>query len=363
MRVGILGLGAVSTQYLSTVRRLRVLELTAVADRTPEKAERVAQAESVRAVGVDELLEGGGVDLVINLTVPSAHAALSARALEAGVSVYSEKPIAATRADADALLALARRTGARLGCAPDTVLGTGVQTARAAIDAGAIGRPVAASAAMLIPGHEYWHPNPEYFYRQGGGPLLDRGPYQITALLHLLGPVVEVVGMSSRPKQKRVVHSGPQAGRSFPVNVDTHVTGSLRHLGGAVSTLAMSFDVVATRASHIEVYGEHASLVVPDPNAFTGHVLRRVLGGGEWELLPVTAGYRNASRGIGAADLAASAPGVERAAADIAAHALDVALSVLDSARDGVAVAVRSAFRIPDPVPLSDAPGGLVGVR
>jgi Predicted dehydrogenases and related proteins len=359
MKVGVLGLGDVSRQYLDTIRRLRVLTLVAVADRTPAKAEAIAQAEGVSAVSIDRLLGGGVADLVINLTPPTAHAELTARALAAGVSVYSEKPLAVTREDADELIALAARTGARLACAPDTVLGTGVQTARAAVDAGRIGRPVAATATMLVPGHEHWHPNPAFFYREGGGPLLDRGPYELTTLLHLLGPVVEVVGMSARPRRTRVALAGPRAGAAFPVEVDTHVTGSLRHRDGAVSTIVMSFDVVATRASHIEVHGERASLIVPSPNAFSGHVLRRALGEDGWELLPVGAGYRDASRGYGAADLATTAPGAERASADIARHALDVALSLLESARDGGMVPTRTSFRAPDPLPLSDAPGGL----
>lgn len=182
------------------------------------------------------------------------------------------------------MLAAARETGLRVGCAPDTVLGTGTQTARKAVDDGLIGRPVAATAFMTGAGHERWHPDPEFYYRPGGGPLLDMGPYYLSALVHLLGPVVRATGASSRPRARRTIGSGPRAGHTFPVEVDTHITGVLEHASGALSTLVMSFDVRAARLPRVEVHGTDASLSVPDPNNFEGAV--EIHRGDGWEALP-----------------------------------------------------------------------------
>lgn len=356
MTVGIIGLGNVSRQYLATLARLDILELAAVADRDESRATHVAGELGVRAESVDRLLVDADIDLVINLTVPAAHAEVTRRAIDAGKSVFSEKPLATNLPAAKELVESARRSGVRLGCAPDTVLGTGVQTARRAVDDGVIGRPVAATASMLIPGHEHWHPNPDFFYQPGAGPLLDRGPYEITTLLTLLGPVIEVIGMSSRPRTSRTVRSGDRSGQTFPVAVDTHVTGSLRHASGVVSTIIMSFDAVGTRSSHVEIHGTDASLIVPNPNKFDGDVQLRRLGDPDWSVLPVSAGYEGAARGYGAADLAATAPGEERASGRLALHALDVMLSVLRSSEIGRVLPLSTTCERPAPVPLGAMP-------
>ena len=199
------------------------------------------------------------------------------------------------------------RAGVRLGCAPDTVLGTGTQTARAAIDAGLIGRPFAATAVMVTPGHERWHPNPDFYYRAGGGPLLDMGPYYVAALIHLLGPVRSVIGAAGRPRAERVIATGPRAGERIPVEVDTHVTGILEHDGGALSTLTTSFDGIATTAAPIEVHGERGTLAVPDPNRFAGDVRLAALDGAPgWQRLEPSAGYVDAARGVGLLDFVAA---------------------------------------------------------
>lgn len=356
--VGIVGCGFISTTYVETLSRFADVSLVAAADSDPDRAATlVGSAPGVRALSVAELVAAEDVDLVLNLTVPAAHAAVSRQALDAGRTVYSEKPLAGNREDARALLAAARATGVRLGCAPDTVLGTGIQTARAALDAGLLGRPVAATAVMATPGHERWHPNPDFYYQPGGGPVLDMGPYYVTALVTLLGPVVSALGASSRSRDLRRIGSGGRAGELVGVGVDTHVTGVLTHVSGALSTLVLSFDVAGTRASTIEVHGEDASMVVPDPNEFSGEVWLREVGAAKWRLVPESAGYRYASRGYGVVDLVRTPAGAEpRAGGALAAHVLDVLLSLLEAARTHTAVPVRSTCERPRPVPLGELP-------
>ena len=358
LRVGIVGLGAISGQYLSTFTRLDAVRLVAVADLDAARAEVVAAEQGVRALTVDELTTDPDVDLVLNLTTPAAHAEIALRAIAAGKDVYGEKPLAATLEDAGTILKAGRAAGVRVGCAPDTVLGTGVQTARRAIDDGAIGEPVAATAIMMTPGHERWHPNPDFYYQPGGGPLLDMGPYYVTTLVTLLGPVASVVGVASHTRTTRVIGSGPRQGQEVPVDVDTHVTGVLRHESGALSTLVMSFDSVATRAANIEVHGQAGSLVVPDPNTFDGDVQLHELGGA-WRTLPPSAGYRDAARGYGLADLAVTPRGtLPRANGDLAYHVLDVMTGLLAAADTGAEVTVESTCDRPAPVLLSDGPDG-----
>ncbi|MEU4361098.1 Gfo/Idh/MocA family oxidoreductase [Promicromonospora sp. NPDC023987] len=360
LKVGIVGLGAISGAYLATFERLEAVRLVAVADLDPARAASVAAERGVRAQTVDELTTDPDVDLVLNLTTPAAHAEIALRAIAAGKAVYGEKPLAVTLDDARAVLEAGRTAGVRVGCAPDTVLGTGVQTARKAVDDGAIGEPVAATAIMVTPGHERWHPNPDFYYRSGGGPLLDMGPYYVTTLVTLLGPVVSVVGAASHTRATREIGSGDRAGQVIPVDVDTHVTGVLRHASGVLSTLVMSFDSVATRASQIEVHGQAGSLVVPDPNRFDGDVQLHELGG-TWRTLPPGAGYRDAARGYGVADLAATPPGVAaRANGEVAYHVLDIMTALLAAADTGTTVSVRSTCDRPAPVPLSAAPAAHV---
>ncbi|MET8824440.1 Gfo/Idh/MocA family oxidoreductase [Streptomyces sp. NPDC004610] len=354
LRVGIVGAGKISGAYLATLDKLTSVRLTAVTDLDRDRARSLAaQAGGGVAVAADvgELVARDDVDAVLNLTVPAAHAEVALAALAAGKHVYGEKPLAADRKEADAVLAAAREAGLRVGCAPDTVLGTATQTARRAVDDGLIGTPVSATAFMTSAGHEKWHPDPEFYYRPGGGPLLDMGPYYLSALVHLLGPVVKVTGAASRPRAERTIGSGPRAGHTFPVEVDTHITGVLEHADGALSTLIMSFDVRAARLPRIEVHGTAASLSVPDPNGFDGPV--EIHRGDGWQPLPVAAGYRGAGRGTGLADLAGAleAGRPHRASAELAAHVLDVMLTLLDAAGEGRALPVTSTCERPDLVP------------
>jgi predicted dehydrogenase len=359
LTVGLVGCGAISDAYLSTFDRLAAVRVAAAADLDPARAARVAAAHpGITGSTVDDLLADDRIDLVLNLTTPAAHADVALAALAAGKHVYGEKPLTATLVEADTVLAAAERAGLRVGCAPDTVLGTGVQTARHAVDTGLIGTPVAATAFMMSPGHEGWHPDPEFYYRPGGGPLLDMGPYYLSALVHLLGPVTRVTGASSRARAERVIGSGPRAGTRFPVEVDTHVTGVLEHAGGALSTVVLSFDVPASRLPRIEVYGTEGSLSVTDPNAFDGPVELWRPADGTWASLAPAAGHPGASRGYGVADLAVAlaAGRPHRASADLAYHVLDIMQSLLDAADSHTSVAVTSTCRRPDLVPLGTPP-------
>lgn len=355
LKVGIIGCGAIIAQYLTNFRKLQDLELVAVADLDPARAQAVAeQYDGVRAVSVDELLAADDVELVLNLTIPAAHADVALKAIAAGKSVYGEKPLAATTAEARTVLEAARKAGVVVGCAPDTVLGTGIQTARKAIDDGLIGAPISASATMVTPGHERWHPNPDFYYQPGGGPLLDMGPYYVTALVTLLGPVVSVTGAASHTRSERTIGSGPRQGEKVPVAIDSHVTGVLTHASGALSTLFMSFDAVKSKSPNIEIHGEHGSLVVPDPNHFDGEVQLFPLGADAWETLPVSAGYVDSGRGFGIADLAATPEGAEpRAGGTLAFHVLEVMESVLESAHTGTAIRISSTVERPAGVELT----------
>lgn len=357
LNVGIVGLGAISGQYLQTFASLDTVRVVAVADMVAARAEEVAAELGVRALSVDELVADPEVDLVLNLTIPAAHAEIARKAIANGKATYGEKPLAASLDDAREIVDAAHRAGVALGCAPDTVLGTGVQTARKAIDDGLIGHPVAATATMVTPGHERWHPNPDFYYLRGGGPLLDMGPYYVSALVTLLGPIESVVGSASRSRDSRTIGSGPRAGETVPVEIFTHVTGVLRHTSGALSTIVMSFDTVATHAANIEVHGDQGSMRVPDPNGFSGDVQVHPLDG-EWTTLEPSAGYVGAGRGFGVADLAAAEPGSGgRANGDVALHVLDVMTSLLEAAESGRTVHVTSTCERPAPVPLSEAPG------
>jgi predicted dehydrogenase len=291
---------------------------------------------------------------VLTLTTPAAHAEIALAAIRAGKQVYGEKPLAMTLAEGRSILSAATHAGCTVGSAPDTVLGTGIQTARAAIDDGLIGRPVAASAVMNSGGHESWHPNPDFYYRAGGGPLFDMGPYYITALIHLLGPVRSVTGAGSRPHEQRTIRSGPRAGETVPVSVDTHVTGVLKHVDGALSTITMSFDSVATMASPLEVHGADGSLIIGDPNTFDGAVRVHRRGDGGLHLLDPLAGYADGARGIGLLDqILAPARTPARANVALALHVLDVMESLQRSAAAGRRIDLTTDAQRPAPVPLT----------
>jgi predicted dehydrogenase len=357
MRIGVVGAGNISGEYLRTLSKMPHVRPTQVATRNVEKARAaVARFPDIRATSVSALIASDEVDLVLNLTTPEAHLEISQAAIAAGKHLYTEKPLAMTTAEARSILGAASAAGVRVGCAPDTVLGTGIQTARVCVENGDIGTPITATAFMTTPGHERWHPDPEFYYRPGGGPLLDMGPYYLTSLLLMLGPARRVTGLSATSSRTRTIGSGPRAGTTFPVEVATHVTGVLEHEGGALSTLMMSFDVWESTLPEIEVYGTEGTLSVPDPNSFTGDVRVCRAGDSTWDDVPVLGGYPGGARGIGVADMArAIATGTpHRASAELAYHVLDVMESLLAAAESGSSNQVDSSFERPDPVPADE---------
>lgn len=356
-RIGVVGLGVISRAYLDTLLGHPTVRVTAVADLDATRSAAVAaELPDARALTVEELLSSPDVDTVLNLTVPAAHAEIALGAIAHGKNVYGEKPLAATFAAAQAVMEAAEKAGVGVGCAPDTVLGTGVQTARAALEAGSIGRPQFASAVMVTPGHERWHPHPDFYYTAGGGPLLDMGPYYLASLVHLLGPVRAVIGAAGRLRTERVIGSGPRAGERIPVEVDSHVSGVLEHAGGALTTITTSFDGVATTAAPVEVHGETGTLTVPDPNHFDGEVRLFELGGTQWRTLPPSAGYVDGTRGLGLLDfLTADARRAPRASGDLALHVLETMTALLRSSAEGRRIELTTSAPPPVLVPLTAA--------
>jgi predicted dehydrogenase len=354
-RIGIIGCGNISPAYFRGCRGFPNLELAACADLDAGRARARAQEFGVpRACAPSELLADPEIRIVVNLTVPRAHAEVNLAAIRAGKNVHCEKPLAVTREDGRRTVAAARERGVRLGCAPDTFLGGGLQTCRKLIDDGAIGRPIGAAAFMTCHGHESWHPAPEFYYDQGGGPMLDMGPYYLTALVHLMGPIRRATGSTRVTFPERVVTSEPRRGARIPVKVPTHVAGILDFESGAVGTILMSFDVWAANLPRIEIYGTEGSLDVPDPNTFKGPV--RLWREGRWAEVPLS--HSDAvSRGIGVADLAHAIIGgrPHRASGDLAYHVLDVMEAIEDSSRTGRRIDIESRCDRPAALPV----GGL----
>ncbi|MET0303674.1 MAG: Gfo/Idh/MocA family oxidoreductase [Microbacteriaceae bacterium] len=359
LNIGIVGAGVISGAYLAALPALPGVEIVAVADLDLERAAAVAAEHGIRAMSVDELLADEGVDLVLNLTIPAAHAEVALAAIAAGKHVYGEKPLALDVAEARQVLDAARERGVVVGSAPDTVLGTGIQTARALLDAGAVGEPVAASVNWLSAGHESWHPNPDFYYQPGGGPLLDMGPYYLSALVTLFGPVARVSGATVRSDRDRVIGSGPRAGSPVPVDVETHITATVEHANGVVASVTVSFEVRASRAPLFEVYGTEGSLAVPDPNQFSRPVEIWHRDRPEWVEAPASAGYVDAGRGIGVADLAGSlATGTRpaRASGELGLHVLEVMEAILVAGREHRVVDIASTVERPEVVDLGADP-------
>jgi predicted dehydrogenase len=326
MRVGLLGCGDIAEQYVRGMAQFPQVELVAAADRDVERAHERAATWGVRGLAPEELLADADVELVVNLTPPLAHVETTRAAFEAGKHVYSEKPLAVTVEDGRALVALARERGLGLGCAPDTFLGSALETARDALPQ--LGTPLAAQAFVGDRGPEHWHPAPAAYYQPGAGPLFSLGPYYLTALVQLLGRIAEARGFATRPFAERALPDG----RTVPTAIETTYAGSLRFASGAIGTLVASYDVQRHRVPPIEVYGSEATLSLPDPNLFDGPVL---LGrGGVWEELPVTHSAGR-GRGIGVADLvdALAAGRPPRASGEQALHVLDAMCALQEGGR------------------------------
>ena len=351
--IGIIGCGVISTAYLKAAQRFPILDIKAVADMRSETAEKRGAEFGVPGMRVDQLLKRDDIEIVVNLTVPLAHTDVSLAVLNAGKHVHSEKPLGVNLTEAGKVMDLAAQKNLRVGCAPDTFLGGGHQTARKLIDDGAIGTPVAGTAFFMCPGHERWHPAPGFYYLRGGGPMLDMGPYYITDLVQLLGPVAGVMGSTTRPKSERLVTSEPMKGALIPVEVATHVAGTLEFESGAVVSIAMSFDVPKHGHAPIEIYGDKGSILVPDPNRFGGEV-RVAKTGGEWEAMPLTHGHVEGEfRSIGVADMATAlvANRPHRASGALAFHVLEVTEAFQTSSDEGRRVKIQNRIERPAMMP------------
>ena len=360
LRIGVIGVGVISAQYFAAFPRLENIRVAAVADLDIARAKAVGGEQGVPGMSVDELLAAEDVDAVLNLTIPAAHVEVGSRVLNAGKHLYAEKPLALSVPEGRPLLELAEKVGLRVGSAPDTVLGTGVQTARQLLDEGAIGEPVSAVAAWGSPGHERWHPAPAFYYQAGGGPLLDMGPYYLTALVTLLGPVERVTGVGRRSARVRTIATGPNAGTEMPVNIDTTVSAILEHADGAISTVMLSFDTWATRAPVplFELHGTAGTIAVPDPNRFEDPVNVFSAESAEWRTAPPSGGYVEAARGYGLADMARAieTDRPHRASGDLALHVLEIMDAVAASSEQRSSVALETTVPRPEAVPEGATP-------
>src|SRR5579862_9056442 len=291
LRIGIVGCGNISGIYFKNLNSYRSTEVVACGDLDVDRAKRVGAEYGVVGMSSAELLARDDVDLVLNLTIPKAHASVALQALDAGKHVYNEKPLAVTREDGLRILQVAEAKGLRVGCAPDTFLGAGLQTCRALIDQGVIGEPVAAHAFMLCHGHEGWHPSPEFYYEEGGGPMLDMGPYYLTALVNLMGPVKRISGSTRITFPLRTIRSEPKRGEVVEVETPTHIAGIMDFANGAIGEITTSFDVWHSKLPCISIYGTEGSMIVPDPNGFGGEILVRGKADTDWKSMPLTHGF------------------------------------------------------------------------
>jgi len=353
-RVGIIGCGNISNAYFQHTKPFSdYIKIVACADIDVARAKAKAAEHGLgEGCAVEELLADPAIDMVLNLTIPGVHAAVNLQALKAGKHAYTEKPFALNYKEGLKTLKEAQKRKLRLGCAPDTVLGGGIQTCRKLIDDGAIGKPFGATANMLCPGHESWHPNPDFFYQPGGGPLFDMGPYYLTSLVTMLGPVKNVSASAMTTYKERVIASQPLAGQKIKVRTPTHLCGVLGFVQGAVATVTMSFDTWAHNLPMLEIYGTEGSIQCPDPNTFGGEVKLWTKSKREWVSVPLTHSSEN-GRGIGMADLADAIVHRRepRASGELGLHIVEVMESFHTSSKAGRRIALKSKVRQPAALP------------
>lgn len=352
VKIGFIGCGNISTQYLEAAKQFPVLETVAVADLDMSRAQAQAEKFGVpRACGVEELLADDSIELVVNLTIPLVHAKVSLQVIEAGKHVYSEKPLTVTTEEGKRVLAAANAKGVRVGNAPDTFLGTSHQACRALIESGAIGRPVAATAFMICPGHESWHPDPEFYYKLGGGPMFDMGPYYLTALINMLGPITRVSGEAGIQIDPRTITSDPKKGQTIKVDTPDHVAGTLRFADGCIGTIITSF--AGRFATHddknpITIYGTAGTLKVPDPNNFDGPVFLRRNDDEDFQEVEIKHTHPN-GRSVGVADMATAfrSGRDHRANERMAFCVVEAMQGLLESSEQGRHIAVSAEFQKP----------------
>lgn len=348
--VGFIGTGMISATYLENLCSFPDIRVEILGDMDAERAAAQAAAHGVSASGTPEdVLAHPGVEIIVNLTIPAAHVPVSMAAIQAGKHVWSEKPIGIDRESARELLAAADAAGLRVGTAPDTVLGPGVQTARRAIERGEIGVPLSAQTAVEFIGPDIFHPNPDFLFARGAGPLIDMGPYYLSTLISIFGSVERVAAVGLKAQENRVVQAGERAGESFPVEVPTHVQAITQFEQGATGQSVFSFDSPLSRMGVVEIMGTEGTLVIPDPNTFGGEVRvcdrptrENVLNGPAWRT--IESSEPNAGRGLGVLDMArAIRAGSEHIATGVLGyHVLDALLSFEESVASGEFVRVGS---------------------
>jgi predicted dehydrogenase len=350
--VGIVGAGNISNTYLENLNSFPDTTVVGVADLFPEAAQRQAERYGVGRSGtVESLLADDDVDIVVNLTTPNAHAEVASLAISAGKHVWNEKPLTVDRESAQALLKQADAAGVRIGGAPDTFLGSGLQHTRRLLEQGIIGTPLTALVLMQSLGPESWHPNPAFFFASGAGPLFDMGPYYLTAVAQIFGPVASLAATGSRARETRVVGSGPRAGEQITVSVPTHVSVLARYASGQSAVMIFSFDS-AERRTVIEVNGSGGTAAFPDPNRFDGDVvLRRAQPDQPPEVL--TGPPQVSSRGTGVLEMARAirAGRPHRASGELAYHVLDTMISIEEAITSSSFVSVHSTFTLQPPLP------------
>jgi len=369
--VGIIGCGNISAAYLRLAPLFADIEIGGVADLNPEAAAARGAEFGVAVHDVAGLLAAADIDIVVNLTVPDAHYPLTRRILQAGKHAYSEKPLVLTLQEGEALRALAAEKGLRVGAAPDTFLGGAHQQARSLIDAGKIGKVVAGTAHVMSHGMEHWHPNPDFFFQPGGGPVLDIGPYYVTNLVQLIGPARRVAALASAATPTRLITSEPRRGEIIPVETPTNIHALIEFANGATITLSASWDVWAHRHAAMELYGTEGSLFLPDPNFFGGSI---EIAGQDGEIGAVSpwdhplgianqdggrANYRTA--GLAEMAQAIKAGRAHRCNLDLAIHAVDVMTSILKSGETGAFVDLNTTCARPAALTPDDARTLLAG--
>jgi predicted dehydrogenase len=351
-RVGVIGCGVISGIYFQNLTRFEHLEVVACADLNPELSQSVSEKyPSIKAVSTEQLLADDSINLVVNLTQPGFHYEVMTSGLNAGKHVYGEKPLSISFDDSRRMLDLAARKNLRVGSAPDTFLGAGIQLCRELIDDGKIGTPIAATAFFTTPGHERWHPAPEFYYKVGGGPMLDMGPYYLTALVNLLGSAKSVSGSARITHPQRTITSEPRNGETIDVEIPTHVAGTVDFESGAVASMITSFDVWGTHLPFIEIYGTEGSLSVPNPNNFGDPVKLLSRGNDEWIEIPNDRPFAENSRGLGVADMAMSISEntPHRASGELASHVLEIMHAFGQSSDSGKRIELTSTCERPEP--------------
>ena len=328
VNIGVVGCGNISGIYFQNLTRVFLnTNVYACADLDETRAKESAEKYGIpHIMTLEEMLVCPEIQIILNLTTPQSHYDVCKKALTAGKHVYTEKPLSLHFEEGAELVRLAEEKALYLGCAPDTFMGAGIQTCRKLIDGGFIGDMVGAAAFMLCPGHESWHPDPEFYYKAGGGPMFDMGPYYLTALVNLMGGVSEICGMGRITFPERTITSEKKYGTKVMVETDTHIAGMMRFKSGAIGTITTSFDVAETSLPRIELYGTRGTLLVPDPNTFGGPIQLATKDKTGFHDVPLTHPYAENSRGLGVSDMAKCIlnGGENRASGKLALHVLEM---------------------------------------